>query len=141
MVAWLSLDLHSTSGVPAGTGEVPFNFFIFYIFLNLFPTGVDEYDSKLTKQWSTVVRDIHDRIKHNFGLIQHTINVLIGLVTIVLRLTVGPVMGILKGLVKMVRKVKTLRENLTVLKARSVVGFSQRKSNPYFSRNEGVSDL
>ena len=98
--AWLSLDLHFTSGVPAGTGEVPFNFYIFERFLKLLSAGMDEYDGKLTKQWSPVVRDNHDRIENHFKLIQHIINVLIGLITIVLGLIVGLVMGILIGLLE-----------------------------------------
>ena len=117
----LSLDLHFTS-VPAGTGG-------------------DPYDRKLTKYWSTVVREIHDRIERNFLLIQHTVNVLIGLMTIVFSLLVGLVLGILVALFRVTRKFKLLIEGLAFLRATAAEGFTHRKNDPMqfaYSKKEGV---
>ena len=103
---------------------------------------MDEYDGRLTQQWSTVARDIHENIETNFEIIHNTINMLIGLLTIVLGLVVGPVIGLLIRVVRMAQKVKWLREGLTVMKARAIEGLTLRKgSEPYFSRSKGMSDL
>ena len=88
-----------------------------------------------------MVHDIHNRIENNFELIQHTINVLIELITIVLSILVGLVMRILIGLLRMERNVKMMRDNRTVLRARSVEGFYQQKSDQYFSKSYEVSEL
>ena len=74
-----------------------------------------------------MVRDIHNKIEGNFMLIQHTINALIGLITIVLSLLVGLVMGILTAFLRMARKVKRMRDNLTILRLGQLRGLHSGK--------------
>ena len=132
--AWLLLDLHFTS-VQAGTGEAHnINYHIYnsslHVSLIYFLSGVVPYDSKFMKDWSTIVREIHDWLKGNFLLILSTVNILIGLMMIILSLLIGLVLWIPVALFRVTRKVKLLRKGLAFLRVRAVEGFTHRKSDP-----------